>query len=120
MNLRLSGLAAFLSLVVVPLTACSSDGAAPPTYSCSAKGPCPNDPTPSATEASSCESLSADSTCGAAFKAYASCAFTAAICTDAGLSDPSGDSTAASCNSEFATYTTCLSNKINDAGTGGG
>jgi hypothetical protein len=119
MNLRLSALAASFSLIGVLLAACSSDGNAPASFSCSTKGPCPNDPTPSASEASSCESLAADATCGAAFKAYSSCAFAAAICTDAGLSDPSGDSTAAACNSEFATYTTCLSNKINDAGSGG-
>jgi hypothetical protein len=119
MNLRHSALAASFSLVVAALAACSSDGAAAPSYSCSTKGPCPNDPTPSAAEASSCESLAADTTCGASFKAYSSCAFAAAICTDAGLSDPTGDSTAASCNSEYATYTTCLGNKINDAGTGG-
>ncbi len=101
------------------LSGCSSDdsGTAPaPSYSCSAKGPCQNDAVPTSAEVASCQSLQSDATCGAAFNAYAMCAYAAAKCTDAGISDPTGDSTSTECNSEYATYTTCLGSKMNDAG----
>lgn len=101
------------------LTGCSSDlGAAPPpSYGCTAKGPCENDPVPSAEQASSCQSLQSDATCGAAFDAYSRCAYAAAKCGDAGLSDPTADSVSSECNSEYATYTMCLENKAIDGGS---
>ncbi len=121
-RLHLATFATALSLAAVVLFGCSSDdNAAPaPTYSCTTKGPCPSDPVPSAEQAASCMTLSSDAVCGAAFKAYSACAFQVAICTDAGLSDPTADSTSSACNSEYATYSTCLTNKINDAGAGDG
>ena len=110
-----------LSLAALALTGCSSNdnAAPPPSFSCATKGPCPGDPTPTADQASSCEALENDATCGPAFKAYSVCAFSIAICSDAGLSDPTADSTSSACNSEYATYTTCLGNKMNDAGNRG-
>jgi hypothetical protein len=116
--LRLLATSLSLSVAIAWLPGCSSDDSAAPAprFSCAAKGPCANDPTPSTSEAQACQALATDSTCGAAFQSYSACAFAAAICTDAGLSDPTGDSTGAACNGEFAAYTTCLENKINDAG----
>jgi hypothetical protein len=111
----LSSLVATLALVAMTAFGCSSNDA--PTYSCSTKGPCPSDPIPSASQAAACESLAADPDCGDAFSAYSACAFSAAVCADGGLSDPDADATSAACNSEYATYTTCLGNKIDDAGT---
>ncbi|MEO8878605.1 MAG: hypothetical protein ABI461_23650, partial [Polyangiaceae bacterium] len=66
--------------------------------------------------ASSCQTLQSDTACGASFDAYARCAYAVAKCTDGGMSDPSLDSTSSECNSEYATYTTCLQGKTNDAG----
>lgn len=111
-----------VSLAALASFGCSSDSDPEPKYGCSTKGPCPNDSPPTAEEANACEALSTDATCGAAFKAYSTCAFSAKQCTDAGLSDPTLDSTADACTGAYATYTTCLGNKINDpaaAGAGG-
>lgn len=107
-----------VGLVAAALCGCSSNlGTAPaPTYGCAAKGPCENDPTPSTEEASSCQSLQDDKICGGTFTAYSMCAYAAAKCTDGGMSDPTLDSTSSECNSEYAAYTTCLQNKINDGG----
>ncbi len=119
MNHRSKLFALCLALFASATSACSSDnlGTAPaPSYSCTAKGPCENDAVPSADQAASCQSLQDDATCGAAFKTYSMCAYAAAKCTDAGVSDSIGDSTSSECNSEYATYTTCLGNKMNDAG----
>ena len=115
-----SALAACLSVAAIGLVGCSGDdsAASAPSYSCSNKGPCPNDPVPSASEAASCESLSTDAGCGAAFSAYSACAYSAAICGDGGISDPNADSTSSACNSEYAAYTTCLDNKINASDSG--
>ncbi len=119
MNHQSSVLAFAFVLFGAAIWGCSSDnlGTAPaPSYSCAAKGPCENDAVPSSDQAASCQSLQDDATCGAAFTAYSMCAYSAAKCTDAGLSDPTADSTSSECNSEYATYTTCLGNKMNDAG----
>ena len=118
---KLTSIIACLSFALLASTVvgCSSDnlGAAPaPSYSCSSKGPCENDPVPSKDEASSCQSLQDDTTCGAAFTAYSTCAYSAAKCADSGLSDPTGDSTSSECNSEYAAYATCLGNKMVDGG----
>jgi len=116
---KLSALVACFSfaLVASALAGCSSDnGTTPPTYSCESKGPCANDPVPSAQQAQSCQALQSDSACGAAFKTYSMCAYSVAKCTDAGMSDPTADSVSSECNSEYASYTTCLGNKMNDAG----
>ncbi|MES1178270.1 MAG: hypothetical protein ABUL62_28370 [Myxococcales bacterium] len=127
MNLRSILSVSLSTLCLVSLSAlasfsCSSDGDPEPQYSCSTKGPCPRDPTPTETEANACEALSVDTTCGAAFRTYATCAFSAKVCTDAGLSDPTLDSTSDACSSAYAKYTTCLDNKVNEpaaAGAGG-
>jgi hypothetical protein len=118
---KLSSILAILSFAFVAsaTSACSSDNAGsppPPSYGCTAKGPCANDPTPSTDQASSCQTLQDDTACGAAFTAYSACAYAAAECTDGGMSDPTLDSTASGCNSAYATYTTCLQNKMNDGG----
>jgi len=101
------------------LVGCSSNlGTAPaPSYGCAAKGPCENDPVPSAAQASSCQSLQSDVTCGEVFDAYSRCAYAAAKCGDAGYSDPTADSVSSECNSEYAAYTTCLGNKMIDGGS---
>jgi hypothetical protein len=118
---KLSVLLACCSFAVVAssLMGCSSDlgTASAPSYGCAAKGPCANDPVPSAEQASSCQTLQSDATCGAAFNAYSECAYAAAKCGDAGLSDPTADSVSSACNSEYATYTTCLQNKMIDGGS---
>ena len=117
LSLLFTGCSLVLSLS--SLTGCSSDlgTSPPPSYSCAAKGPCANDPVPSADQASSCQTLQRDSTCGAAFNAYSECAYAAAKCGDAGLSDPTADSVSSECNSEYATYTMCLENKMIDGGS---
>jgi hypothetical protein len=112
----LTALVASLSLAALTLVGCKADDAKPPTYSCATKGPCPSDPVPSDDEVTACEALTSDVDCGEAFSAYSACAFSAAICMDGGLSDPSADATSKACASEYAAYTTCLGNKINDAG----
>ncbi|MEO8799281.1 MAG: hypothetical protein ABI551_15430 [Polyangiaceae bacterium] len=105
------------ALALVTLVGCGSDDSSPaPTYSCDAKGPCPNDAVPTADQAKACESLEQDPTCGASFKTYSLCAYSVAKCTAAGASDADADSTSDECVSEYAKYTTCLSNKTNDAG----
>jgi hypothetical protein len=120
---RLSLLLTCLSLAIgaTTVTGCSGTDDNRTTtldsFSCSTKGPCPGDPVPSADEASACEALSADSTCGAAFQAYSACAYSAARCSDSSLSDPDADSTSTDCVAEYATYTTCLGNKTVDAGS---
>jgi hypothetical protein len=116
---KLMSLIAGLSFTLVALTGCSSNdlGNAPrPSYSCASKGPCENDPVPSANEAASCQSLQDDTTCGEAFTAYSTCAYSAAKCADGGMSDPTGDSTSTECSSAYADYTTCLENKMVDGG----
>lgn len=115
-RLLLIGLVASFSVAATSLVGCKSDDAKSPSYSCATKGPCPSDPVPSDGEAEACEALMADADCGSAFAAYSECAFSAAMCTDGGLSDPTADATSKACASEYAAYTTCLGNKINDAG----
>lgn len=105
------------ALALVTLVGCGSDDAtAASTYSCAAKGPCPNDAVPTDSQAKACESLEQDPTCGAAFKTYALCAYSVAKCTAGGVSDADADSTSDECVSDYAKYTTCLTNKTNDAG----
>jgi hypothetical protein len=101
------------ALATISLAGCSPDDPRAPTFSCATKGPCESDPIPSASEAAACEALAKDPTCGAAFTAYSECAFSAAICMDGGISDPSADATSAACASDYAAYTMCLENKIN-------
>lgn len=107
-----------VSLAASALAGCSSDNSsAPPSYSCTSKGPCANDPVPSSDQASSCQKLQDDSVCGAAFTAYSQCAYAVAICGDGGMSDPTADSVSKACAAEYATYATCLGNKIVDGGS---
>ncbi len=109
-----------LSVAALASSGCSSDDAPPEAgYSCSAKGPCPRDPVPSTSEAKACEALGRDPTCGSAFVAYSKCAFSAKMCSDAGVSDSLADSVNDACNSDYATYTTCLQNKRNEPGAAG-
>lgn len=86
------------------------------SFSCSTKGPCPGDPVPSDQEVSACQDLSADDACGAAFRTYFACAYSADRCSDSSLSDPDADATSTTCVAEYATYTTCLGNKTVDGG----
>jgi hypothetical protein len=104
---------ASVSLATMSLIGCSPNDPRAPTFNCATKGPCESDPVPSASEAAACEALAHDATCGAAFTAYSECAFSAAICMDGGISDPSADATSKACASDYAAYTTCLDNKIN-------
>jgi hypothetical protein len=109
-----------LSLSALGVAGCSSDDSndTAPTFACGNKGPCSNDPQPSASQVSACEGLRIDTECGAAFTAYSTCAFSSSQCTAAGQSDPNADSTSSACSASFTAYTTCLGGKQNDAGTG--
>ena len=80
-----------------------------PTWSCSAKGICPNDTAPTASQIQDCQANLSDPDCGSAFKAEAVCNFSNAECDDAGMSEASQ-----SCQSADLAWANCM---LGDAGT---
>ncbi|HEY2513985.1 MAG TPA: hypothetical protein VGI39_24125 [Polyangiaceae bacterium] len=115
---------ALVGAALVTVVACSSSSNGGGSFSCTSKGPCPNDPTPTQEEISQCQALQSDAKCGSSFNAYVNCAVAAG-----GSCDSSGKSTGgvpASCQSQESTYTTCVISEIDaggisfDSGTSGG
>jgi len=83
------------------------------SFDCSAQGPCPNDPAPTSTSISQCQTAENDPNCGTQFLAYANCAVTNNVCDSSGKSSvPAGD-----CTTELTNYTNCLQAHSTTTGT---
>ena len=84
-------------------------------FSCTSKGPCPNDTAPTQMQIDQCNQAQMDPNCGAKFTALANCAAANSSC------DANGKSTTdqSKCMTETNAYASCLLGGV-DAGGGGG
>ncbi len=104
MKLRYLVLAGALVAAAAGFMSCGS------TFSCSNKGPCANDPTPTQADIDACNKL-LNGKCGTQFKASAQCELDHSMC------DSSGKSTAsASCSTQTSDFTTCFTACTLDGG----
>jgi hypothetical protein len=73
-------------------------------FDCASKGPCPNDPTPTQSEIDACNQALGGA-CGAEYNAFGDCAYAAAKCTAAGVTDSAA--AIAACQSQYNAYVSC-------------
>ncbi len=112
-----------LALLVAPaaaaaLLACStSSPSSSGSWSCSAKGKCPNDTAPTADQVNTCQQAVAGC-CGDKFQALASCEFTNEQCDSMGNIDM--QATANQCGPQNSGYVECVTMGCAPADAGGG
>jgi hypothetical protein len=104
MKLRYLVLAGALVASAVGLMSCGS------TFSCTSKGPCANDPTPTQADTDACNKL-LNGKCGTQFKAAGQCGLDHSMCGSDGKS-----TTSASCTTESNDFSTCLTACLTDGG----
>jgi hypothetical protein len=107
------GLAASMAVVLASMGACSSSSSSggSSSFSCSAKGPCANDPTPDQATIDSCNKLRADANCGAKVRAFEDCNAVNGSCGSDGKS-----TLTQACAQQFADALSCIPAGSHDAG----
>ena len=105
------GLSASMFLALAACSSSSSSGGGG-SFSCAAKGPCANDPTPTQQQIDSCNKSLSDANCGAKAKAFGECNAANPSCDANGKSQLTQ-----ACAQQFADALSCVPASSHDAGT---